>query len=231
MIVTIDGPAAAGKSTVARALAKRLAFDYLDTGAMYRAATWKAMRGGTDMCDPQAVARAAADATIEFVGSGETTRVLCNGHDVTAQIRTPEVTENVRRVADLPAARKVLIGQQRSFARGRNLVAEGRDQGTDVFPDAEVKFYLDACLDERAARRLRDLRDRHVSATFEQVRNQIAERDRLDEQRPVGALHLTEDMIVIDSSNLTPDEVVDKMAQGVERRRKDRTQRPREGRS
>ena len=233
MIVTIDGPAAAGKSTVARALAKRLAFDYLDTGAMYRAATWKAMKEGVDLYDPVAVARAVADARIEFVWSGDAPRVLCDGQDVAAEIRTPQVTDNICRVADVPAARRLLIEQQRRFAQGHDLVAEGRDQGTDVFPDADVKFYLDASLDARAARRLKDLLDLGVSATLEQVREQIVERDRLDKSRPVGSLRLTGDMIVIDSTDMTPEQVVDEMAQAVQRGSKGRAgdaQRAPEGR-
>jgi cytidylate kinase len=233
LIVTIDGPAAAGKSTVARALAERLAFEYLDTGAMYRAATWKAMKEGVDLHDPAAVARVVAEAGIEIVRSGGTVRVLCDGQDVTTEIRTPQVTNNTCRVADLPAARRVLIEQQRRCSQGHNLVAEGRDQGTDVFPDADVKFYLDASLDARAARRLKDLRELGVAATPQQVRKQIAERDRLDRTRPVGSLRLAGDMIVIDSTDMTADEVVDEMALAVEkasRRRADNAQRAPEGR-
>lgn len=223
MIVTIDGPAGAGKSTVALALAKRLSFDYLDTGAMYRAATWKALEESVDLCDPDAVVRTIAEARIELALSGNTARVLCNGRDVTAEIRTPRVTDDISRVADLPAARDLLIEQQRRLAQGRNLVAEGRDQGTDVFHDADVKFYLDASLDTRAARRLKDLRNLGVTATLEQVRGQIAERDRLDKARPMGSLRRTEEMIVIDSTHMTPDEVVGEMAQTIERRRRSKT--------
>jgi len=233
LIVTIDGPAAAGKSTVARALAKRLAFEYLDTGAMYRAATWKAMKEGVDLHDPVAVARVVAEARIEIDRSGGTVRMLCDGQDVATEIRTPQVTDNICRVADLPAARRVLIEQQRKFSQGHNLVAEGRDQGTDVFPDAEVKFYLCASLDARAARRLIDLRELGVPAAFEQVRKEIAARDRLDEARPVGSLRLADDMIVIDSTDMTPDEVVDEMAAAVERasmERADDAERAPEGR-
>ncbi len=219
LIITIDGPAAAGKSTVARALARRLGFDYLDTGAMYRAAAWKAMAERVDTSDPAGLARVAAEAKIEFVHDGDTQRVLCDGRDVTEQIRTPEVTANVRHVADHPAARAALIQQQRKFARGRNLVAEGRNQGTDVFPDADVKFYLEASLEARAARRLEDLEALGAAETMEEVRRQIACRDNADRSRPVGFLRQSDDMILIDSTNLSAEEVVLQMAAHVQRLR------------
>ncbi len=133
MIVTIDGPAGAGKSTVARALAQRIGYDYLDSGSLYRAATWKAMEDGVDLADPQAAARTAREVRIEFRQCGAQRRVLCDGRDVTELIRTPEVTENVRYVADEPAARSALIELQRQYASGRDLVTEGRDQGTVAF--------------------------------------------------------------------------------------------------
>ena len=132
------------------------------------------------------------------------------------------MTSSICRVADLPAAQQLLIEQQREFARLGNLVAEGRDQGTDVFPDADVKYYLDASLDERAARRLRDLSAQGVCATQEEVRRQIADRDQLDRSRPVGSLRLAPDMIVIDSTDMTADQVVAKMLESVELRRKAR---------
>ena len=219
MIVTIDGPAAAGKSTVARGLAARLGFDYLDTGATYRAATWQALADGIDMCDAAAVARAAAEAKIEFLRTDAGQRVLCNGRDVTELIRKPVVTDNVFRVADQPDARKALIRRQVEYARGRDVVTEGRDQGTEVFAGADVKFYLDASLSARAGRRLKDLRKLGISETFENVRAQIAERDRLDMARPVGALRQSEDMTRIDSTGLSAEQVVGKMAQIVQRRR------------
>ena len=218
MIVTIDGPAAAGKSTVARALAKHLGFRYLDTGAMYRAATWKAMQDGADMKDPVAVARAAADAKIELKHTDGGVVVLCEGRDVTADIRTPEVTANVRYVADEPAARKPLIEQQRRYAGGRSLVSEGRDQGTEVFPNADVKFYLDASIQTRAQRRLKDMEKLGVRADLDEVCRDIAARDEADKSRRVGALRRTREMIVIDTTDLTVDEVVSRLAAEVLRR-------------
>ena len=224
MVITIDGPAGAGKSTVARALAAHLDFDYLDTGAMYRAATWKALSEGAPMEDPPALARLAAQTQIEFESDGDRTRVLCDGKDVTAAIRSPKVTANVFRLADDPAVRAALIEQQRRCAQGRNLVTEGRDQGTDAFPGAEVKFYLDASRQVRALRRSKDLTALGMEASLEEVLEQIVERDTQDQRRPVGSLRLAEDMIVIDSTCLTVEQVVAKMAGIVGRRTRADTQ-------
>ena len=219
LIVTIDGPAGAGKSTVARALAQRIGFDYLDSGSLYRAATWKAMRDGVDLADPEAAARAAREARIEFRQCGAQRRVLCDGNDVTEQIRTPEVTENVRYVADQPAARSALIELQRQYARGRDLVTEGRDQGTEAFPGADVRFYLDATLEVRADRRLADRRAQGIEADPDRLRAEIQARDRRDTSRPVGRLRCAEGMVRIDSTGLTVEQVVLRMAQVVACRR------------
>ena len=217
MVITVDGPAAAGKSTVARALAKRLGFRYLDTGAMYRAATWKALAAGVDVQDPDALAAAVAGSRIELLPAPAGTRVLCDGRDVTAEIRSPQVTQNIYRLADQPAVRKILIEQQRAFARERDLVAEGRDQGTEVFPDAAVKFFLDASPQERARRRLKDMGQSGL--TLGEVLEQVAERDTRDRSRPMGALRQVQDMVRIDSTDMSVDQVVEAMLEQIERRR------------
>jgi len=219
LIVTIDGPAGAGKSTVARALAQRIGYDYLDSGSLYRAAAWKAMQDGVDLSDPQAAARTAREARIEFRQCGAQRRVLCDGRDVTELIRTPEVTENVRYVADEPAARSALIELQRRYASGRDLVTEGRDQGTEAFPEADVRFYLDATLQVRVARRLAERRAQGMDADPDRLRAEMQERDRRDTSRPVGRLRCEEGMVWVDSTGLTVEQVVSRMAEVVARRR------------
>ena len=218
LVITIDGPAAAGKSTVARMLARRLGFDYLDTGAMYRAATWKALQAGIDLNDAGKVADVAAAIRIEFVRRGAQKRIMCDGEDVTEQIRAPGVTEHVYQVADEPGARRALIAQQQKIAQEGNLVAEGRDQGSEVFPDAAAKFYLDASLDERARRRRKDLAGAGNRTLLRQVKEQMACRDSQDNARPVGALRRTGDMILIDSTNLSAEQVVEKILDVLKRR-------------
>lgn len=227
MVITIDGPAGAGKSSAAMALARRLGFDYLDTGATYRAATWKALKAGVDMNDAAQVAEQTRRARIEFVEQNGGKRLFCDGHDVTEAIRTPRVTENIYHVADEPQARQALIRLQRQMAAGRDIVTEGRDQGTEVFPDAEVKFFLDASVEERAARRLRDLQRAGVEATRQQVEEQIRIRDIQDNSRPAGALRKTQDMILIDNTGLSADQVVQHMYEAIAERFPDRINRKR----
>jgi cytidylate kinase len=216
LVITVDGPAGAGKSTVARRLARAMGVKYLDTGAMYRALTWKALESGADLEDTQALVELARETRIDLKPDG---RVLCDGTDVTREIRTPEVTDNIFRVADEPGCRKVLIEQQRRIARERDIVTEGRDQGTEVFPDADLKFYLDASLEERARRRMRDMREAGENVPLEKVKCQMARRDRQDRSRPMGYLRRTDDMIVIDSTDMTVDEVVRRMRREVEQHR------------
>ena len=218
MIITVDGPAGAGKSTVARELARRLNFRYLDSGAMYRAVTWQALDARADLDDPGQLAVVAREADIELEQTPDGMRVRCDGRDVTRDIRTPEVTNNIYRMADERAVREILIEKQRQFARRHDLVSEGRDQGTDVFPDADLKFFLDAAPQERAQRRLRDMRRLGHEAPLAEVRRELAQRDTKDDSRPMGALRRTEEMIHIDSTDLTVDEVVEAMLAHVRRR-------------
>ena len=207
MIITIDGPAGAGKSTVAKLLAQRLGFFFLDTGAMYRAVALAGLRQGIDWAVPEQLAELAANVQIDLDGD----RVLLDGQDVSHAIRSSQVTAVTRYVADSPQVRQLMVALQRRLAAGKNVVTEGRDQGTLVFPHAELKVFLTASPEERARRRLRDLAAQGESATFEQVLQAIAQRDQQDEQRPVGAMRRAPDAIELCTDGLTIEEVVDRL--------------------
>jgi len=214
MIITIDGPAGAGKSSAARALAKRLGFDFLDTGAMYRAVALAGLRAGVNFDDPAAVTQFLAGLHVD-VSPG---RVVLNGEDVTGAIRTAEVTAVAGRVAANPLVRRYLVGRQREVAAGRNIVCEGRDQGTVAFPDAACKFFLVADPLERARRRQREMAARGEKLTLDEVRQAQAVRDQRDASRDVAPMVPAADAVVLDSTSLSPDEVVDRMEQEVRRR-------------
>jgi cytidylate kinase len=217
LVITVDGPAAAGKSTVALRLAQRLGFLYVDTGAMYRAVTWKALDSGVDLADPRELAAVARQAEIDLRPTDDGLRVTCDGRDITRAIRTPEVTRSICRAADERAVRLVLIEKQRAFGQRWNVVAEGRDQGTEVFPEAEVKFYLDAALEARAERRRQDLAAGGNRVALEEVVREMVERDEQDRSRPMGALRKQDDMVLIDSTGMTVDEVVEAMVAEIKR--------------
>jgi CMP/dCMP kinase len=207
MIVTIDGPAGSGKSTAARSLAERLGFAFLDTGAMYRAVALQALTLGHDLGDAEGIARVARDLQIEALGPV----VRVDGRDVTAAIRTPEVSSAASLVAAIPDVRAALVRLQRKAAEGRDVVSEGRDQGTVVFPDAQCKFYLNADTNERARRRLLELQASGEQIAFEDLRRQILERDTRDKTRDTSPLRAADDAIRIDTSHLSADETVSKM--------------------
>ena len=213
MIVTIDGPAGTGKSTVARALALRLGFGYLDTGAMYRAVALAGLRRGVDWGCPEPLAALARQVEIEVAGP----RILLDGEDVTAAVRAPEVTAVTRFAADNPAVREHLVGLQRAAAAGRDLVTEGRDQGTVAFARAECKIFLTASPSERARRRRADLEAQGEAAGFEQVLADINRRDREDVSRPVGPLCRAADAIEVATDGLTVEQVVDRLVAIVAR--------------
>jgi CMP/dCMP kinase len=207
MIVAIDGPAGAGKSSIARRLAKRLGFAFLDTGAMYRAVTLAALRAGLGPDDTAAIAKLANEITIDFDG----VHTLLNGEDVSAAIRTSEVSAAAHLAADNVAVRKRLVELQRQIAKGRDIVTEGRDQGTIAFPRAECKIFLTAGRKERARRRLEELAGRGDTISFDEVLAQQDERDRRDLARPVGALIKAADAIEVPTDGLTLDEVVEQL--------------------
>jgi len=206
-VITIDGPAGAGKSTVARQLAAKLGLKFLDTGAMYRAFTWAALARNVDLRDPAALVRLIRDSHLDF----ERGRIMLDGWDITDEIRAERVTKNAVHLADPPAVREELVKLQREFGREGGLVTEGRDQGTVVFPDADFKFYLDAAIDVRARRRVEELKQRGDSSTYDEISAGIKDRDERDRRRKVGALRVPEGAITIDTSKLTIDEVVNEL--------------------
>src|SRR3954453_22058743 len=204
MIVTIDGPAGAGKSSAARELARRLGFRFLDTGAMYRAVTLAARERGLDLADADALGQLVKQIRVELPGD----RVLLDGVDVTSAIRKFDITAAIHYAADNPAVRSQLVVWQRAAAAGSDVVTEGRDQGTVVFPDAECKIFLTADEGERARRRHRDLLGRGEEIPFEEVLANQRLRDERDLSRAVGALRKAEDAIEVSTDGLSPDQVV-----------------------
>ena len=214
MIVTIDGPAGAGKSTVARALARRLGYRYLDTGAMYRAVALAGLQAGVDWHRPEQLAELAP--TLDLRVSGP--RIFLHGEDVTDAVRTQEVTSVTRHAADHPQVRALMVGLQRAMAAGQNIVTEGRDQGTVVFPQAECKIFLTASPEERARRRQRDLEQRGEPATLAQILAAQARRDREDATRAVGPLLRADDAVEVLTDGLTEEQVVDRLEELVRAR-------------
>lgn len=208
-VIAIDGPAGAGKSTVAQKVAQRLGLGYVDSGATYRAAALWVLDQGVPVDDEPAVAERIAGAEIRFAAEGANTMVLLNGEDVTARIRTREVTLAAAKVSRLPAVRHKLVALQRALAGGPGLVMEGRDIGTVVFPDAPLKIFLKADPEERARRRLDQEKGEGRSTTLEQTAYEIGRRDQLDAERKISPLVPAPDAHEIDSTRLTADQVVD----------------------
>ena len=217
MIVTIDGPAGSGKSTVAKMLAERLEFRFLDTGAMYRAVAYACQLDEVDLTDTSAVGKLAAEMKIEFEGD----QVFLDGKNVTEFLRTPEVTQSASVVAVNATVRHSVTELQRQFATGQNIVTEGRDQGTVVFPDARCKFFLTADPRERAVRRQRDLESQGTVLPFEVVLAQLLERDKRDEQRQLSPLKPSDDAVMIDTSTKTAEAVLMEMERTVRERQPD----------
>jgi cytidylate kinase/pantoate ligase/cytidylate kinase len=214
MIVTIDGPAGAGKSTVARALADRLGFRFLDTGAMYRVVALAAARRNVDWEDAAALAELAHRIEIRFDGD----RVFLDGRDVTREIRSSQITAHVRPVADNPGVRQRLVDLQRRIGDEGDLVTEGRDQGTVAFPHAQCKIFLTASAEERARRRVNELLQRGETTTVQEVLAQQNMRDQQDSRRPVGALIRAADAVQVSTDGMSQEQVVERLVDLVRRR-------------
>jgi cytidylate kinase len=218
LIIAIDGPAGAGKSTVARQLADRLGLDYVDSGATYRAAALRVLESGVSPEDEARVAKVVERSEIEFSVSGGRPLVILDGRDVTDRIRTSEVTLAAAQVSRLPEVRKKLVALQRDFARGRGVVMEGRDIGTMVFADAPLKIFLEADRDERARRRLEQNHQEGRATTLEDTAYELGRRDQLDAERKISPLAAAPDAVKIDSTHLTAEGVVEKILKLVQER-------------
>ncbi|UCF43869.1 MAG: (d)CMP kinase [Planctomycetota bacterium] len=217
LIVTIDGPAASGKSTVARLLAEKLRASFLDTGAMYRAVTLAALKAGADITDQDQLLSILTNSDFKFAVKEGKMIVSIDGVDVTEQIRDAKVTANARNIASAEKLRERLVHMQRQFAaKEKKIITEGRDQGTVAFPNANIKFYLIADPLERARRRQAELKTKGSSENLEKIKMAIEERDKSDQARAAGPLKPATDAIVVDTTHLTIEEVVEKLLDRVE---------------
>lgn len=218
LTIAIDGPSGAGKSTVGGSLAKRLGYLYIDTGAMYRAVALRAKERGLETEDEEAVYQWASSLLITFATKGEETHVLCDGKDITEGIRSPEISRLASDISGKKSVRDALVQLQREMGRGGGVVLEGRDIGTVVFPDADVKFYLDAETEERARRRFNELVEKGVRVGFRETLEEVRQRDHNDMNRVLSPLRKAEDAVVIDSTRRSVEEVVGEMVRIVEER-------------
>jgi cytidylate kinase len=211
MVIAIDGPAGAGKSSVAKRVAQALGYRYLDTGALYRALAWKAMQRGLRPQDTRYIIEMTRETRVELQQHNGEQRVLVDGEDVTDAIRAPEVGNLASPISAIPEVREILLEWQREFGRQGGTVAEGRDTGTVVFPNAEVKIFLTASLDERARRRHKELLERGINISFEQVKLDMEARDQRDSTRHVAPLRPAPDAVVINTDHMSLGEVVEEV--------------------
>jgi cytidylate kinase len=212
MIIAIDGPAGAGKGTISKLLAKRLNAVYIDTGSMYRSLTYKVLRDNIDMTSEELVAKALKEANLEITKDD---RNLLDGEDITNYLRTQDINNNISLICGYPSVREQMRVKQRAFAKNNDIVMEGRDITTVVFPDADYKFYLDASIEERTNRRVKQNEELGLESNYDEIYESIKNRDYSDMTRKYGALKRTPEQIYIDSSNMTIEEVVDYMMEVI----------------
>lgn len=208
MKIAIDGPAGAGKSTLARALASRLGYIYIDTGAMYRALTWQARQEGIDLDDPHALSRLALEIDIRFHKQNGEQRLICQGLDITDVIRSPQVSSTVSRAAVHPQVREIMVRKQQEMAQAGHVVMDGRDIGEQVLPDADFKFFITADLQKRVERRLLEMDTHGFKVDSDSILHDMRNRDLMDSARSVGALKILPDSIVVDTSSYNAEEVL-----------------------
>ena len=218
LTIAMDGPSGAGKSTVAKALAKRLGYIYIDTGAMYRSVALRVKEKSISPEDELAVSQLALSIHLTLIPEGEQTRVFCNGQDVTEAIRTPEISRLASHISKQKAVREALVRMQREMGKEGGVILEGRDIGTVVFPDAEVKFYLDAESDERVRRRYEEMVDKGIKVDLKETREELVQRDHRDMHRVHSPLKKAKDAIYIDSTHRPVEEIVEGMTHVVKSR-------------
>ncbi|MBE3668030.1 cytidylate kinase [Vibrio navarrensis] len=215
-VITVDGPSGAGKGTLCMLLSKKLGFQLLDSGALYRVLALAAIHHGVDTESEDALVPLATHLDVQFIAEGDLVKVILEGEDVSKELRKEETGMAASKVAALPRVREALLRRQRAFETAPGLVADGRDMGTVVFPQAQAKIFLDASAQERAHRRLKQLQDKGLDVRFDDLLSEIQERDDRDRNRPVAPLRPAEDALVLDSTSMSIDEVVEKALQYIE---------------
>ena len=218
MIVAIDGPAGSGKGTVTKVIAGRMGLINLDTGATYRCVALEALRRGVTLEEKEKIVELVDDLNIEFKHENDFIRVFLNGKDVTSEIRSIEVTKIVSKISSIVPVRLKMVDLQRKMAEGKDVIMEGRDIGTYVFPNADIKIYLDADVEERAKRRYKENMEKGINTSYEEVIENIKIRDENDKNKEIGALRVAKDAIIVDSTKMTIEEMADKVEEIINKK-------------